>query len=1001
LENERRPSKEKTRQERQSPSREKRGHEQHSRNRDGSSTKLYFSDRRGDIDIVKYGTLNRYDIPSYRRCGFGNVLGLPGQKIDREYSTEKKLYMVPLIRQRRKRLLTDRNTAKESKRDLRLVKVVDHKPDEHRDFIALSATGNHKRKRNSSDSSDGADGDETSGMDYRGFDDKREAEKPDDPDAYYESDTEIASAQSEVTRRNSELVRATRDTPQSLQAWLDLIDHQESMMKLDRATATLSTSDKRNLADVRITIYEEALKKIGDLETSQIELQRGLLLEAQQHWDGSKLAVKWQDALKKYPHNVALWFGYLDFVQSTFAIFKHEDCRTVVSRALEAVQSTNDSETTQARARLIVRVTSMIQQAGFQEFALAVWQAVLEFHLLASPDIQKADMLPHFEEFWDSEAPRIGEPDSKGWGYTASDTAAPPICGVTLGPDDEQTTTLEGFQLREVEFTNKLRYPGRTTDDIGEDDPFHTIFFSELKEYVTNTSTIPGELLVDAFLSFCGLPGLTNVSSSWTWDPFLQSESPRSHERIEMEGLVFQDALAQYLQAPFARFKMTSDLLAQQAFSLDASRLSPEFVRNALKLIVTKTPDHTYGELISEYLLAFESKHFPTEVVRTAKRMLKDRPSSLRLYNMYGLVESRRGNSAKADQVFSMALSMHSQTAAPSDRLELFRSWVWEALHRSDHVEALWRLVSPQGHVQARNNTDVQPDKNPIEKAFTTFREAIEAALLRKDHACAITSTSLLALLTYLHENNANAALEVHNNLVAWFASHKLSDSTHAEGNAQNVARFLAYHVSSASVVKPALLRTTLEPFITSFPGNTILLSTYAANEARFSIEDRVRGNMQRVLNVSPTSSVTTWAFAIHHETLKGEIAGSTSHSIRALYKRATESDASGAHCPALWMMYLRFELSQLQKEQDLRPNRRPRRDGKKNKWETRVDEAEDRVKDTFYQGLKLMPWCKDFIMYSFTAAKDVFSEEELWRLYRVMLEKELRLYTELDELRT
>jgi hypothetical protein len=35
--------------------------------------------------------------------------------------------------------------------------------------------------------------------------------------------------------------------------------------------------------------------------------------------------------------------------------------------------------------------------------------------------------------------------------------------------------------------------------------------------------------------------------------------------------------------------------------------------------------------------------------------------------------------------------------------------------------------------------------------------------------------------------------------------------------------------------------------------------------------------------------------------------------------------------------------------------------------------------------------------MRAFTDAKVVFGDEELWRLYGVMMEKEIRLYTEMD----
>ncbi|KZM28625.1 hypothetical protein ST47_g231 [Ascochyta rabiei] len=960
-----------------------------------STSRACFSDRRGDADIIKYGTLNPYDVPTYRRCGYGHVLGLSGQKMDREHSTEKNICMTPLVRQRQTRWLTDRHAIKASKRALRLVKVAEASPfDQEAAFISLSATRKRKRVPDADCESDRNLAPE---LDYRGMAEKLDPDKADDPDTYYESDTEAASAHSETTKRNADLIRATRDNPHDLQAWLDLVQHQEPMMKLDRAVEELTTSDKQNLADVRIATYKEALRKVGDNEASQIELHTKLLSEAQAHWDSEKLAAKWQHVLSKHPRSVVLWFGYLDFAQSTFTKFKYEDCRLLVREALAALGTqspSNHSATPEARLHLLARLTRMAQEAGYQELALAIWQAIFEFSLLTPPHLT-ADKLQQFEEFWESEAPRIGEPGSKGWRHTSIDDAAPPVCSITLASPGPSGRVWEGFQEREVEHMSKLRYPGRSTDDVAEEDPFHAIFFSDLKEYVTAVPTVPAELLVDAFLSFCGLPGLasTTPAEAWRADPFMRNRASYSNTTAEMDsgGLLYQDALSRYSQCPLASFQMTNHLLVQQPFSLDTSRLSPDFVRNLLKLLATNLPEH---ELISEYLLAFEYKHFPDEVAKTAKQLLKERPSSLRLYNMYGLMESHKGNSAKANQVFGAALNINTASA---DGLELLSSYIWQALLTGDTGEALWRIVRHEG--QLPHVRTMQPDSHLLEKTRTALQVSLEDTLVKKDYASAVLNTALLALLTYLSRKcDAMAALEIHNNLISWFASHTLSSSAHAEVHAQALARLLTYHVTHTPIMKPALLRTALEPLIATFPDNTILLSTYAANEARFTIDDRVRGNMHRVLNTSSAASVVTWAFAVHHETLRGEMAGSTSHSIRALYKRATDLDASGVHCPALWRMYLLFEVQQLIKEQTLRPNRRPRRDNKKSKWESRVEEAENRVRDTFYQGLKMLPWCKDYIMLAFTDAREVFTEEELWRLYRVMMEKELRVHTELDE---
>ncbi|KAJ8114503.1 hypothetical protein OPT61_g3629 [Boeremia exigua] len=883
-------------------------------------------------------------------------------------------------------MLTDKHAARESRRTLRLVKVAeDHHTDATRDFIALSGAG--KRKRGSD--SDSEDVDDAPDLDYRGIAEKPHSDTPDDADTYYESGTEAAAASSEVTQKNSRLIRETRDDPANMQAWLDLVAHQEPLMKLDRAISDLSASDRQHLADVRISTYEEALRKVGADESSQIELQTGLLQEAQRHWDDAKLVTRWQDVLKKHPHSVKVWFRYLDFVQSTFSKFKYDDCRTIFTKALEALQRTPTETTAAARLHLFVRLTTMIQQAGYQELALASWQAVLEFNLLA-PHNLAADKAQQFEEFWESEAPRIGEDHCKGWRHTSIADAVPPACSIVLDTSDSNSS-LTAFRRRELDCIRKLRYPGRSTDDVGEDDPFHTVFFSDVKDLLVGFSDAPTALQFDAFLCFCGLPApVGHGSGPWRDDPYLQTRMVRSEtaSTADSENLHFKEALTRYSQTAFPRFQMTRDLLVQQTFSLDSSRLSADFVRNTLKLLAANVSD---SDLVGEYLLAFESRHFPSDVTKSAKRLLKTNPSSIRLYNMYGVAEGYLGNSTKADQIHAAALNIGS---ASPDRLELLHAYICQALSGARQEEALRRLLHFHGKL-----APTEPDTHAFEIARAAIQVSLEENLLSQNYASAIIVASHLALLTYLSSNcNVTAALEVHSNLTVWFGSHKLSTSPYAEMHAQDVARLLSYHVTHASIVKPAILRTALEPLIAAFPDNTILLSTYAANEARFSIDDRLRGNMHRILHSSPTLTAATWAFAIHHETLKGEAAGSTSHSIRALYKRATALDASAAHCPALWDMYMHFELAQFRSEQTHRPNKRPRRDGKKSKWETRVDEARDRVKQTFYEGLRMLPWCKDFVMLGLVDASEVFSDEELWRLYRLMSEKELRVYTELDD---
>jgi len=74
-------------------------------------------------------------------------------------------------------------------------------------------------------------------------------------------------------------------------------------------------------------------------------------------------------------------------------------------------------------------------------------------------------------------------------------------------------------------------------------------------------------------------------------------------------------------------------------------------------------------------------------------------------------------------------------------------------------------------------------------------------------------------------------------------------------------------------------------------------------------------------------------------------------------------------------------------------------KDNKKHGWESRLEEAEARVKDTFLKGLKQLPWCKGFAMLAFgiEGVKEVLGEEGLGRVYGVMLEKEMRIYVDIQ----
>lgn len=136
-------------------------------------------------------------------------------------------------------------------------------------------------------------------------------------------------------------------------------------------------------------------------------------------------------------------------------------------------------------------------------------------------------LLARFENFWDSESPRVGETAARGWNRSTSD---PPPVLVDPVPQPELSSN-DPFErwLEAEKRSDKYRaLPGRATnlDDADEDDPYRVILFSDIQPFLFPIRSPEVRLqLIYAFLNFLGLPFTspdmtTNAPSAA--DPHLQ-----------------------------------------------------------------------------------------------------------------------------------------------------------------------------------------------------------------------------------------------------------------------------------------------------------------------------------------------------------------------------------------------------------------------------------------------------------------------------------------------
>ncbi|KAF2727088.1 DUF1740-domain-containing protein [Polyplosphaeria fusca] len=967
----------------------------------GEHRDLWTVDSKGDHSIAKYGTIDRYTVPPYRRAGYGCILGLTSTyRIDYAESNDRSIVVSYRELHSAPRALASQRAFDDKSRSGRFVATSGlQRLDLSLDFMPITKPPKAKHE---------LDTHATSEVDYRSLEREDDAGVWSDSDVEDEPAKEQDNRRSKITQRNAMLTQRTREHPKNLQAWLDLVAHQQAMITLDQEEGyELRTADMQHMAEIKISVYENALRKIGDNKNNQIQLQLGLMAQARQLWNEEKIEEKWRAILDKYPQDIALWMAHLEFAQTSFANFKFERCRTNFQDFLTALHDNHDLNSIEDRLHLMIRLTSMVRQAGYQELAIAIWQAILEYNIFRPPCSDLAKMMKLFEDFWESEALRLGEPGSRGWRQTVEspfDADLPPE--PVLASVDSNLGSLKAFRDREAEHVRKLRYPGRTTDQLGEDDPFHLVIFLDVKEYLKLVPDgIPHEMIVDAFLCFCGLPPLPRSAgyhTKWWGDPILHQPSAASPPTISSES--FKELLDTLLSRSYPSIQWTTEFLFDHAFENVAESIDTTFIRQVLSLVARQS---AADDIIGEYLLAFEHRFANSSVLRSAKRLIKARPQSLKLYNAYGLVESRRGESAKADVAFSAALGLQKREflfAAPGN-LQLLRNWVLEALQRDDSKEALWRLVSHTGQVlKTSHERNMIPDDTAILRGRGVLRETQERAMLSNDHNSAVTATALEALLVYLlGDEDIQGALSVHARLTNRLDQLNTVASSAVELHAQLTAELIAYYIGNANIVKRAYIQQSLMELVERFPDNTILLSTQAASERRFLIDDRLRGIVLDTLSLQEKKPASTikWSFAIQYEVSRGENRGSTTQSIRELYRKA-ENGAS-AYSPAIWTSHVLFELADLRREKERNPNKpRDKAGGKpeKRKVNLRMEDCYHRVKDTFFRGMRQLPWSKDFMMLAFTHLMEekILTEEELREVYNVMVEKELRMHVELED---
>ncbi|KAK2861374.1 hypothetical protein FQN49_004258, partial [Arthroderma sp. PD_2] len=890
------------------------------------ASNLYILDVVGDPYTLIYGCLHKYDIPRYYRFGAGRVLGLStAYTIDQDLSSDTKIVIklrgaTEDTAQRNHKALW--KSAFKSTKTRRLQPRPKETPDLERDFLPLNEGGSRKRRRIVDGFSDAAYtvSEEEKLPDYRSIEGKAKPERNSDVETDIESDWSLQSEGEGARLRNASLFRNVTDYPDDIEGWLRLINHQGNMVGVsDReGNRKFTSAEKRSIVDMKVSLYEKALKSLSS-DIPRDGLLLGMMEEGSLIWDQKTLSNKWKSVLESNSSYISLWIRYLDFQQTAFTNFTYEKCRSLFLECLKISERQPDSTEKQTISLyILLRLSLFMREAGFTEHSIGLWQALLEYNFCfpkgLTPETDRAAAISSFSEFWESEVPRIGEVGAQGWdkaGENSPDPKSDPAV-----PNIDTKDVFGSWGRIEQDSMSYSFLPARTLDEVQEDDPYRLVLFSDISDFLVSLSDPHiSNLLVDAFLIFCHLPQISREDSeraaSWHVDPFFSNDnldevgkhSSKWFASIAAKG-GDTDRCAPF-SFPHPRFENNVDTLfgdGRSWFSAfecwtstylgGSNCVDVEWIRRSLQMLVSKRPD---DDCLASYTIAFEYSVNPKEAKKYAKGLLKARPSNIKLYNSYALIEARNDQIAAAEKVWTTTLSMSQNFSKETalDCILLWHTWVWEALNSQCYAKATRILLSVLDNSLDLNSLSAVGDGKAISSATDLLKSRrclsdIQAHGLtfRKPEMFSY-STDCLALLSYLTQHQEiSGAIEVYDNAEQRLKAHKLDTGLFLEPIHQAKARLLYHHIMENRVYKPAQIREELSKSISLFPQNTIFLSLFAFNETRYRVENRLRSVLSSQLLEPQGSGDTTdpmkqstlipHLFSIYSELHRGVSAGST-----------------------------------------------------------------------------------------------------------------------------
>ncbi|OBZ78739.1 Protein NRDE2 [Grifola frondosa] len=781
--------------------------------------------------------------------------------------------------------------------------------------------------------------------------DMSESSSEEDESSGDESDTTSVTSLQATLKALEE--RLTAD-PSSIPTWLTLLSHTLSTVPPTTKNAN------RARAEIALSVLSRAIHAHPSNSHSRV-LRLKHLKAGEEVWHESRLQFEWEDALKV--GDIELWMEWLDW--------KIRRCEKGMEGLVEAsgrvLRALDIGGKDIGKLRVFWRTAVGFRDAGYVEHAFALFQAQAELLYKMPQSVASMpfeNQLDALEEFWESEIPRVGEPNAVGWAiwvasgrpeYVPKQSAAPKTMVPESADSYCQWAAAESF----ADHTHQL--PSRSAEEGDDSDPYATILFSDVRPLLISLqSAYAKETFRLVWLSFLGLhiPGFSaslsesaadNADDRWA---FSHLSSPAYMTSIFPADanvrLITADSQAGVLIG--RERKYTSSFGPVKSWGYGA--IGP-WMREIFRHCRLGNDDASWDVLH----FAFEAAANLKGATKVVKSTLATIPDSLPHWAAHARLERLRDRVDSARKVYQTVLSS-SSSSRPGESLLW---WDWAEMEwLAERPDAALQVLTSCAGARGATGIAILRTKQHLDEAV---RQA--SAAQWKEREAWIKLKALLELLTV----SPSSALSVFD---SYLRALEAGTPDHESLTVVSLTLLYIHGTVLRNPTPPALLRERVEKAVDVYPSNTVILGIFLEAEKGQGIWGRVRamlgdtvidgmGKEKDVARRVAELWVAGWE--------KGRWEAEQERTRSGLSAAVQDERTRGS--PILWRLYVEFEI----KTGNLQ-----------------------RAKKLLFRAVGECPLVKELYLVAFGPLRSVFDRRELNEWGETMAERGLRMRKGLDE---